>query len=87
MAKITCSYRLAKVVRILRKKSKYFEVLAFISNAQEAAIEARSCLTKEQQWDLFTALQEYKCLVDELANYRKQETPSNLYIFKEDGVR
>lgn len=72
----------AKIISDLRNKSRYFEVLAFISNAQEAAIEARSFLTKEQSWDLLTAIQEYKCLIDELANYKEHNSPSNLRLFK-----
>lgn len=86
MAWVRVSKKTAKVIRKLRKQAKYFEVLAFISNAQEAAIEARSALTKEQSWDLFTAIQEYKCLVDELANYQEHCPPSNLCLFKEDEV-
>ena len=83
---IKVSKKAAKVIRKLRKQSRYYEVLAFISFAQEAAIEARSALTKEQTWDLFTAIQQYKCLVDELANYQSVCPPSNLCLFKEDEV-
>lgn len=49
--------KLANAIRELSDEARYFEVLAFIANAQEAAIEARSCLTKEQSWDLFTTIQ------------------------------
>lgn len=55
--------------------------MAFVANVQGAAIEAQSCLTKEQAWDLFTAIQEYKCLQDEPANYK---THGNLGLYKEE---
>lgn len=76
--------KVAGLIRDLGRKERYFEVMAFIANVQEAAMEARSCLTKEQTWDLFAAIQEYKCLIDELANYREQEVPLGLHLYKEE---
>lgn len=82
MSKIEVTEALANVVESLRDQNRYYQVLAFISQAQEAAIEARSNLTKDQEWVLFTALQEYKCIVDELANYSVKKPPSGLGLFK-----
>lgn len=71
---------LANAIRELSDEARYFEVLAFIANAQEAAIEARSCLTKEQSWDLFTAIQDYKRIVEEMANQRTRTLPNCIGI-------
>ena len=86
MELIRTTKKIVNIIRELQDNDRYFELMAFIANAQEAAIEARSCLTKEQAWDLFTAVQEYKCLVEELANYRNKEVPCPLGLYKEEEV-
>lgn len=78
--------KIADVIIDLQNEARYYEVLAFISNAQEAAIEARGSLTKEQSWDLFAALQEFKCIIDELAVYKNHAVPTCLGLYKEEEV-
>ena len=84
MVQVEVTEKVADIIYDLSRKERYFEIMAFISNVQEAAMEARSCLTKEQIWDLFTAIQEYKCLIDELANYLEQEVPLGLHLYREE---
>ncbi len=86
MVRIRTTKKIANIIRDLRDNKRYLEVMAFIANAQEAAMEARSCLTKEQVWDLFSAVQEYKCLIEELADYRNKEVPCPLGLYKEEEV-
>lgn len=43
-------------------------------------------LTQEQAWDLFSAIQDFKCLLDELADYNKRDDPVGIHLFKEDEV-
>lgn len=84
MVQVEVTEKIADIIYDLSRKERYFEIMAFISNVQEAAMEARSCLTKEQIWDLFTAIQEYKCLIDELANYLEQAVPLGLHLYREE---
>lgn len=86
MVRIRVTKKIAGIIHELRDGKRYFELMAFVANVQEAVIEARSCLTKEQAWDLFTAVQEYKCLIDELANYQRREVPCNLGLYKEEEI-
>lgn len=86
MVQVEVTEKVSDIIYDLSCKERYFEVMAFMANVQEAVFEARSCLTKEQTWDLFTAIQEYKCLLDELANYQEQETPCCLGLYKEDEI-
>lgn len=85
MVSIEVTEKIGSIVEQLSSHDKYMETLAFVSEAQEAAIEARSALTSDQTWVLFTAIQEYKCLIDELANYQNHFPPSNLGLYKEEG--
>lgn len=83
MVTIEVTDKLAEVIKNLSNKDSYFEVSAFVANALGAAIEARCSLTPEQAWDLFTAVQEYKVLIDELADCQNWLPPRSLGIFKE----
>lgn len=87
MKKILVTNRLAKIINELQAEQKYYETLAFIANVYEAAHEAQSSMTKEQSWDLFAALQNYKCLIDEMANHQENHMPpAPLCIYKEEEV-
>ena len=83
---VNVTEKIASLIQKLSSRTSYFETLAFVSEAQEAAIEARGALTKEQSWVLFTAVQEYKCLIDELANHTDMFPPSSLGLYKEEEV-
>ena len=56
MVRVYVTKKVAKVINNLRNDKKYFEVMAFMANVQEATMEARSYLTQEQAWDLFSAI-------------------------------
>lgn len=87
MRKIYVTKKLFNIISELRVESKYYETLAFIANVYEAAYEAKSNITKEQSWDLFAALQNYKCLVDEMANQiENHQPPAPLCIYKEEEI-
>lgn len=86
MVRVYVTKKVAKVINNLRNDKKYFEVMAFMANVQEATIEARSYLTQEQAWDLFSAIQDFKCLLDELADYKKRDVPVGIHLFKENEV-
>ena len=86
MVRVYVTKKAAKVIKNLRNDKKYFEVMAFMANVQEATIEARSYLTQEQGWDLFSAIQDFKCLLDELADYKKRDVPVGIHLYMEDEV-
>ena len=74
--------KLSEIIKELSTESRYFEVLAFIANVEEAVIEAKSYLMESQANDLFSAIQDYKCLVDEIAKCGKPMIPSGLRLYK-----